>query len=87
MVTPRQPTLGPLVYRGKKQIGMAVGISYAHVDWYVENRGLPAFKHNDGHWVALPDDLLQWVREQRDKHLKRNPVNSKEKQTGRKRAK
>jgi len=60
----------PLVYRGAKEIAAAVGINYKQIRHYVDDKGLPAFRIDDaGHWIALPDDLLRWVKKQRDQCL------------------
>ena len=62
----------PLVYRGRKEIGAAVGISYQKIAYYIEKRGLPAFKI-DGckEWIALPDDLQAWIQAERPEEMKR----------------
>lgn len=61
---------GPLVYRGAKEICGAVGIPYKEIASYVRSNDLPAFKiKGSGCWIALPDDLLEWVEKQRDEHL------------------
>ena len=62
----------PLVYRGAKEICGAVGVSWKDISHYVREKGLPAFKVNgSGSWVALPEDLDEWIRTQRDIYLKR----------------
>lgn len=69
-----------LVYRGAKEICGAVGVPWKEISSYVHHHKLPAFKLNGGTWVAIPDDLLAWVCEQRDKHIggvSRGPVKSR----------
>ena len=61
-----------LVYRGAKEIGGAVGISWKEIGFYVRELGLPAFKIcNRGSWLALEDDLARWLRNQRDIAIQR----------------
>lgn len=60
---------GPLVYRGAKEICGAVGIPWKEISRYVREHNLPAFKLGGGCWVALPEDLLEWIKQQRDAHL------------------
>lgn len=59
----------PIVYRGAKEICGAVGVPWKEISQYVRQHGLPAFKINGGNWIALPDDLCEWIAEQRDRHL------------------
>jgi hypothetical protein len=58
-----------IVYRGAKEICGAVGVPWKEISTYVKVHGLPAFKLNGGHWVALPEDLKKWIENQRDIHL------------------
>jgi hypothetical protein len=61
----------PLVYVGAKAIGTAVGVNWKNIRHYIDDMGLPAFRVGGvGPWVALPDDLADWVRRQRDEQLK-----------------
>lgn len=61
----------PIVYRGAKEICGAVGVPWKEIGHYVRHHKLPAFKINgSGTWVALPDDLAEWVQKQRDIYLK-----------------
>ena len=60
----------PIVYRGAKEICGAVGVPWKEISHYVKDRGLPAFKINgSGTWVAIPEDLYEWIKKQRDKYL------------------
>lgn len=62
-----------IVYYGRVEIGRAVGVPYKEVSSYVKHHGLPAFKINGkGHWIALPEDLEVWIRDQRDRYLRRS---------------
>lgn len=60
---------GRIVYRGAKEICGAVGVPWKEIVTWVREHDLPAFKLNGGHWVALPEDLRDWIKTQRDKHL------------------
>ena len=62
----------PIVYRGAKEICGAVGVPWKEIHRYVKDYGLPAFKLNGGHWVALPADLCEWIKAQRNIHLVNN---------------
>lgn len=60
----------PLVYRGRKEICAAVGISWQNIGFYIEKKALPVFKiDNKGPWLALPEDLEEWIEVQRCKEL------------------
>ena len=59
------------VYKGY-EIASAVGVPATEIHVYVEKHGLPAWKHNGGAWLAVPEDLHAWVKTQRDKHLKQS---------------
>lgn len=60
----------PIVYRGAREIAAAVGINWKRMKHYVDNKQLPAFQVEDGGlWLALPEDLLEWVRKQRNEQL------------------
>ena len=66
-----------IVYRGAKEICGAVGVPWKEIASYVKNHDLPAFKINgSGHWVALPNDLADWVQLQRDRYLQKQARNS-----------
>ena len=61
-----------LVYRGAKEICAVIGEDPRRITSLVEIEGLPAWKRNgDGVWRALPDDLIDWLHEQRQKYLKK----------------
>ena len=61
----------PIVYRGAKEICGAVGVPWKEISHYVRDRGLPAFKINgSGTWIAIPEDLDQWIKQQRDLYLR-----------------
>jgi hypothetical protein len=61
-----------IVYRGAKEICGAVGVPWKEIGRYVREKDFPAFKVNgSGTWIALPEDLLEWVRNQRDIAKKR----------------
>lgn len=63
-------TSKPLVYRGSKEICEAVGLDYKGMAKHVKDLGLPAFKiEGQKAWLACPEDLQRWIREQRDKCL------------------
>ena len=59
---------------GAKAIGAAVGVSWKNLRYFVEEKGLPAFRiDNTGRWVALPEDLSRWLVQQRDEQLPGRP--------------
>ncbi|SKA85588.1 hypothetical protein SAMN02745704_01898 [Paucidesulfovibrio gracilis DSM 16080] len=56
--------------KGAKAICMAVGENPKEIVRLVREQGLPAWKReNRGTWRALPEDLLMWMRLQRNRHL------------------
>ena len=55
--------LPSLVYRGAREVAGAVGINWKAVGKFVEEEGMPAFKMG-GNWVAIPDELEEWLRQQ-----------------------
>jgi hypothetical protein len=62
----------PIVISGAKEIGKAAGVSWQTLPWYVKNKGLPAWRiDGKGPYLALPDDLREWVRKMRDENLNR----------------
>lgn len=63
--------IDPIVLSGAKEIGAAAGVPWKQLAWYVREKGLPAWKIDGrGNWMALPDDLREWVRRMRDENLK-----------------
>lgn len=63
-----------IVFCGAVEICNAVGVNYKEIVYYVDKLGLPAFKIKSPEgrvtkWLALPEDLERWAREQRDKNL------------------
>lgn len=62
-----------LIYRGAQEISMATGVPFREVPRYVRDHGLPAFKYpGTKRWLALPEDLRDWLAEQRDDLLGRS---------------
>ncbi|XPV77721.1 MAG: hypothetical protein ACNI27_07320 [Desulfovibrio sp.] len=62
-------TDGALIYRGAKEICSAVGENRKKITVLVEQEGLPAFKRvGSSQWLLLHEDLMNWLREQRDKY-------------------
>lgn len=56
--------------KGAKQICEAIGESHKEIMHLVVEEGLPAWKRRGrGGWRALPDDLRDWVRKQRDRNI------------------
>ncbi|MDD4732394.1 MAG: DNA-binding protein [Desulfovibrio sp.] len=56
--------------KGAKAICMAVGENPKEIVRLVREQGLPAWKReNRGVWRALPEDLVSWMRVQRNRHL------------------
>lgn len=65
-------TVAQLAIRGAKEIGKAAGVSWKEVPRLVKEQGLPAFKiAGSSAWIALPEDLRKWLRQQADKALGR----------------
>lgn len=63
----------PIVFRGAKEIGLAVGVGEKEIPTYVEKHGMPAWQRKEnGIWYALPSDLEDWIQKQRDKYLRRD---------------
>lgn len=63
----------PLVYRGAKEICNVVGIPWKDIGHFIQHEGLPAWKINGrGTWLALHDDLAEWLRTQRDRAVERS---------------
>lgn len=58
--------------KGAKQICQAIGENHKEIMHLVVEEGLPAWKRGGrGGWRALPDDLRDWVRKQRDRNITR----------------
>tara|TARA_Y100001978_G_C23698661_1_gene439308 strand:- start:2796 stop:3032 length:237 start_codon:yes stop_codon:yes gene_type:complete len=56
--------------KGARDICDAVGENPKNIHELVKDHGLPAWKRGaKGTWRALPDDLRQWIREQRDRNI------------------
>lgn len=56
--------------KGAKAICEAVGENPKEMMSLVRKEGLPAWKRaGRGGWRALPDDLQEWVRKQRDRNI------------------
>ncbi len=56
--------------KGAKDICDAVGENPKSINELVKAHGLPAWKREPkGTWRALPDDLKQWLRDQRDRNI------------------
>ncbi|MGE4553079.1 MAG: DNA-binding protein [Desulfovibrionaceae bacterium] len=62
---------GPvLCYKGAKAICEAIGENPRELARLVRQSRLPAWRrHERGAWRALPEDLLHWLRRQRDAYL------------------
>ena len=61
-----------IVVSGTRAIGEAVGINWQKLTWYIENKGLPAWRiDGKGNWMALPEDLRTWAAKMRDENLKK----------------
>lgn len=56
--------------KGARDICDAVGENPKNINELVKLHGLPAWKRETkGTWRALPDDLKQWLRDQRDRNI------------------
>lgn len=59
------------VLKGAKEIAEAGGFCWKQITTMVKDEGLPAFKRKGkGTWLAVPDDIAKWVKDQREKYLK-----------------
>lgn len=61
-----------IIYSGAKAISEAVGVNWKNLPWYIREKGLPAFRiDGKGSYMAIPDDLREWILKMRDENLKR----------------
>lgn len=61
------------VCRSIKQICMVAGINPKRMLYFVEEKGLPAFKiDGKGDWMALTCDLEEWLKKMRDENLNKH---------------
>ena len=59
-----------LLYRGAKEIAIAARLGSQDIAKFVAEEGLPAWQRKGGGvWFALPEDLIDWVKAQRDKYI------------------
>lgn len=60
-----------MVYRGVKEISLAVGINHQKFRYYVDHLGLPAFKlHRESNvWHASHEDLVAWIEERKQAYF------------------
>jgi hypothetical protein len=58
-----------LLITSAARIAREIGEGKNDIPRLVEKEGLPAWKKR-GKWRALPDELADWLREQRKKHCK-----------------
>lgn len=62
----------PYILRGVKEISTAAGVPWKRFDYFRREKGLPAWQYEGkGLWLALPEDLAEWVRKMRDENLKK----------------
>lgn len=63
--------------KGAQAICEAVGENPRRIVDLVRYNGLPAWKKGEkGAWLALPEDLHRWIREQRDRHISKYVFNT-----------
>lgn len=61
---------GRVVIKGAKAIADAIGEYRGDISRLVEKEGLPAWRSDGrGPWKAIPQDLHEWAKKQRDKYL------------------
>ena len=61
-----------MVIKGARAISEAVGINWKRFDYFRREKGLPTWRHDGGGiWLALHEDLENWIRRQRDLNLKK----------------
>lgn len=59
--------MSQLAIKGAAAICEAVGQSRKDIGRLVRDKGLPAFKlDGKGNWIALPNDLADWLHKERD---------------------
>jgi len=64
--------------KGAQAICEAVGENPRRINELVRDNGLPAWKKGDkGAWLALPEDLHRWIREQRDRYISNYVFNNR----------
>jgi hypothetical protein len=62
----------PFIYRGVKAISAAAGINRNQFSYYVRELGLPVWRYEKSTvWMALPEDLVEWIKKIRDENLKK----------------
>lgn len=60
------------VYRGIREISTAAGLNWKNFSYFVREKGLPVWQIDGrGTYLATPEDLKQWINEQREKNLKK----------------
>lgn len=66
-----------LCLKGARAICESIGENPKNINELVRVHGLPAWKRvGKGNWRALQEDLLVWMREQRDRSLGVLPLES-----------
>lgn len=65
--------MGELLVKGAANIASKIGVGKDNIGDLVESGELVAWKEGPGKgtWRALPEDLADFVRRRRDKHVKR----------------
>lgn len=60
--------MSELLIVGAKSIAQTIGEGRNDIPRLVAQEGLPAWKKR-GTWRALPEDLTEWLRKQREKNV------------------
>jgi hypothetical protein len=63
----------PKLLRGAKEIGHMIGVNQRALKNLILKHDLPAWKRAGcGPWLAIDDDLIDWMRAQRDLYISDN---------------
>jgi hypothetical protein len=67
--------MDPVCLIGAKEICACVGENPKQITDLVQNHNFPAWRRRGtGSWCAMPEDLKEWMRRQRDRYLTRRPL-------------
>ena len=59
-----------LCLKGSERIAAAIGVGRNEILELMRSEGLPVWRRRKrGPWLALPEDLRSWLRQQREKYM------------------